>query len=196
MLGQGWSSPPDLDRKASNKMRPMWNWLLVAQGHTLVGFIICIIWTKGTAAAALSKTTTALARRSLPNPCENPDFLPPVYQLRDFFAQRRYEYPVYSAANFTLVDVANGYSVSCGTRELGADRDSYTDSDQKFHPCQGGDILSEDGVAQGHYARQVYRWLQGPRYLQILHEWICHQPNGSYPSVIQRQKHREHNVQR
>jgi len=58
------------------------------------------------------------AAARLPNPCDNPKFLPPTYDLSGWNMTKTYlnvsgEYPLHYRFNVTVQDTANDYSVRC-----------------------------------------------------------------------------------
>jgi len=114
------------------------------------------------------------------NPCENRDFRPPVYSLSNF--KYRKNQSSKGAANFTITDVANNYSIECGNAELSGDINFYTPDDTLWYDCaaqhtisspERGDIISS------------YQFGYGSNKLRLEQEWACPRPTGLYPYVKQ-----------
>ncbi|KAK3373132.1 hypothetical protein B0T24DRAFT_719874 [Lasiosphaeria ovina] len=145
----------------------MHSWITYSSATTLCAFLFTIcaadpgIFSEPPALVHVKQH--AIIRDGIANPCENPSFQRPVYELQDFEYRKQYLVYIAGAANFTLVDRANNYSMKYGSRHLTGDIDFITADDYDFHYCDSGPILSSPD--KGHLIL-LYRYLQGFNVLQ------------------------------
>ena len=122
------------------------------------------------------QTATDIGRNAA-NPCSNPHFRPPIYHVEDFMYRKQWLGYLNGAANFTLRDIANNYTFSCGNNELTGQWNFITEDDYDFHWCHPEGLLSPD-VGFPHFR---YRYMHGFNVLQTFLEWFCYKPDGKYP---------------
>lgn len=122
------------------------------------------------------------------NPCDNPNFNPPVLQLSNFQYRKSGNNvspssTLIGAANFTVIDIANtngngdgggggGSVVECGNAELTGGINYYTPDDTLFYHCEVR--AGEKGRGMGKRAVKMgYRFLYGSGVVQVLMQWAC-----------------------
>ncbi|GAB1319314.1 hypothetical protein MFIFM68171_09524 [Madurella fahalii] len=127
----------------------------------------------------LAFTSAAVTSQSASNPCENPHFHPPVYVISDFRYRKQQQHgSLQGAANFTITDIANNYSIACGNAELTGGINYYTPDDTRWFECDANHTLSSPDKGE---VKMGYEFGYGSNKVYVTQEWACPKPDGLYP---------------
>jgi hypothetical protein len=138
--------------------------------------------TEGDVSSGSPTTNTASAAASFPNPCDNADFVAPVWEV----AGAPNTAGEKATADITITDSANGYAVRCKWNPQSVSACEFIAANGDAGPAERKrqpDVAVASTKLLGHdfWIEAAGTDVKNPAGYNLMEEWLCGNIEGSFP---------------